>query len=289
MNDFYLTLLSDSSLDIFPTNKQNSFTVRLDHPININEENWEVALVEIMTSAQVLNISEENNFFYLVFLDPSYIRRHGFENVTEMCRNTNACDKVKLIIPPGNYVSPSHLAQEMQSSINAFENGLLEHVNVGIGVVFDENSKRMKIICQDERQTRLQFSKEFGKLLGLNPSLFGKPIGNEKDSFIFNADLNAPHDTFFIYSDIADFTNVGDVKAPILRIVPFNHTKYSTYFHTELKNLHYVPVAKSFIDQVHISIKTATGKSVPFMTGKSLVKLHFRHKQFFQHDINTLH
>ena len=45
MKDFYLTLMSDSSLNTFPNNTQSSFTVRLDHPINIEKENWEVALV----------------------------------------------------------------------------------------------------------------------------------------------------------------------------------------------------------------------------------------------------
>ena len=49
-----------------------------------------------------------------------------------------------------------------------------------------------------------------------------------------------------------------------------------THSHQEFLNLHYVPVAKSFIDQVHISIKGDTGYDVPFITGKSLIKLHFR-------------
>ena len=35
MKDFYLTLLSDSSLNMFPNNKQSEFTVRLDYPIQI--------------------------------------------------------------------------------------------------------------------------------------------------------------------------------------------------------------------------------------------------------------
>ena len=38
MKDFYLTLLSDSSLNMFADNKQSEFTVRLDHPIHIEEE-----------------------------------------------------------------------------------------------------------------------------------------------------------------------------------------------------------------------------------------------------------
>ena len=46
----------------------------------------------------------------------------------------------------------------------------------------------------------------------------------------------------------------------------------------EFRNLHYVTVAKSFIDQIHISIKGDNGEDVPFVTGKTMIKLHFRLK-----------
>ena len=68
MKDFYLTLLSDSSLHIYPDNKQNSFTVKLDHPIQIEKELREVALVKKITPSQILNISEENNYFFFKIL-----------------------------------------------------------------------------------------------------------------------------------------------------------------------------------------------------------------------------
>ena len=44
-----MTLLSDSSMNMFPSNMQSEFTVKLDHPIEIDEETWEVALAEIAT------------------------------------------------------------------------------------------------------------------------------------------------------------------------------------------------------------------------------------------------
>ena len=40
MKDFYLTLLSDSSLNMLPDNKQSEVTVRLDHPIHIEDDRW---------------------------------------------------------------------------------------------------------------------------------------------------------------------------------------------------------------------------------------------------------
>ena len=75
MKDFYLTLLSDSSLHMYPDNKQNSFTVKLDHPIQIEKELWEVALVEMITPSQILNISEENNYFFLRFYDKNLVAK----------------------------------------------------------------------------------------------------------------------------------------------------------------------------------------------------------------------
>ena len=58
MNDFYLTLLSDNSLNMF----SNKNSVRVDHTIHIEDERWEVALVEFATPSEVLSITEENNF-----------------------------------------------------------------------------------------------------------------------------------------------------------------------------------------------------------------------------------
>ena len=150
MKYFYLTLLSDSSLNMFADNKQSEFTVRLDHPIHIEDERWEVALVEIATPSEVLNITEENNFFFLTFLDQRILNRIGMENITEMYSNHIACDKYKLFIPTGNYVSPEYLAQEMQSSIDNFEKGFLKQANAHISVTFDAVSQRMKISAQND-------------------------------------------------------------------------------------------------------------------------------------------
>ena len=69
-------------MNMFPSHKQSEFTVRLDHLIKIDVESWEVALVEIATPSEVLNITEENNYFFLTFLDQSSLRRAGNQNIT---------------------------------------------------------------------------------------------------------------------------------------------------------------------------------------------------------------
>ena len=80
----------------------------------------------------------------------------------------------------------------------------------------------MKISAQNEKQVRLLFPKQLGQIGGLDLTLIEKPIGNEQQIFKFNVDLHRSFNSLFIYSDIADFTLVGDIVAPILRVVPFN-------------------------------------------------------------------
>ena len=69
MNNFYLTLLSDSSLSTFSKNTQCDFKVKLDHSILIEKDNWEVGLVEVITPTEVNNITKENNYVILRFSD----------------------------------------------------------------------------------------------------------------------------------------------------------------------------------------------------------------------------
>ena len=59
------------------------------------------------------------------------------------------------------------------------------------------------------------------------------------------------------------------VTAAILRVLSFERKRETNHSHQEFVNVHYVPVAKSFIDEVHISIKGDTVENVPFISGKT--------------------
>ena len=76
----------------------------------------------------------------------------------------------------------------------------------------------------------------------------------------------------YIYTDLTSYTFIGYVPTHILRVLAFESTRKTNHLHQEFVNVHYMPVAKSFIDQVH-SISCDTGDSVSFI---ALAKLHFR-------------
>ena len=148
MKNFYLTLLGDSFLHMYPGNKQNSFTVKLDHPIQIEKELWEVALVEMITPLQILNISEKNNYFFLRFYNRNLVVI--IDNAE--CRYDGSCSEIDFKIPKGNYHSPSHLIEEIQNIIDKRYGTMLKQSNASISIAYGKNSRRVKLNLQDSNQ-----------------------------------------------------------------------------------------------------------------------------------------
>ena len=175
----------------YRNNKQSNFTVKLGYQIQISEDEWEVSLAEIITPIEVLNISEGNNFFFLAFPNHSVLESYGIEPNTDVCTYSNGCDEYKLVIPPGHYTSPYSLVEENQSSFVSFEGGLLKRD-------YNQNSNRLKITAQNDKQVRLKFLNDFGQILGINPLWLEKSVGNENDAFTYSVDLNAPYDRLLL-------------------------------------------------------------------------------------------
>ena len=61
-------------MSTFRNNKLSNFSVKLDHSIQISEDEWEVCLVENITPKEILTIYERNNFFVLAFPNHSVLK-----------------------------------------------------------------------------------------------------------------------------------------------------------------------------------------------------------------------
>ena len=72
-------------------------------------------------------------------------------------------------------MSPEYLAEEKQSSIDNFEKGVLKRANAHISISYDAVSQLMEISALNEKQVRLFFPKQFGQILGLDPTMKEKP------------------------------------------------------------------------------------------------------------------
>ena len=161
MKDFYFTL---------PKNKQSSFTVRLDHPIQIDKENWEVALAEIITPAEILNISDSNNFFFLRLTETTAKKFKVSYIDSEVCSEKDFCVEYRLEIPKSNYISATHLITEIQKSIDTKLKSTLDTHIHSIALSYGNKSKRTKVRFTGEYKDHMQliFPQPLAEVLGVN-------------------------------------------------------------------------------------------------------------------------
>ena len=72
--------------------------------------------------------------------------------------------------------------------------------------------------------------------------------------------------TIYIYTDILRYSIVGDSLSPLLRAFPIN-TSQNQLIHFTPSNAIYLPLEKSFLDTVRISIRDQRGKHINFSKG----------------------
>ena len=80
---------------------------------------------------------------------------------------------------------------------------------------------------------------------------------------------------FYIYSDMATYSAVGDVQAPLLRVCNVTGAHGETNlitFHTP----QYIPVSRRDIETIEVDIRDELGNNFSFEYGKTLCTLHFR-------------
>jgi len=83
----------------------------------------------------------------------------------------------------------------------------------------------------------------------------------------------------FIYCDVVEHVIVGDVTAPLLRIVQISMADLrSAIMHMEANTPLFVPVQKKSFNTIEIGIMTDAGEPVPFRddSGKSHIVLEFK-------------
>ena len=96
-----------------------------------------------------------------------------------------------------------------------------------------------------------------------------------------SCDLQTGLHAIYIYCDLLQFTNVGNIKAPLLRVVDSSGT-VGNVITRYYERPRYVPLQKKSFDTIHILIRHDLGNKILFENGKLLVTLHFRrtHNQY---------
>ena len=241
-SQFYVTLPSNSSMSLYPNNTLTSYTTHLVNQVNLTGK-WEVALSEIHYPFTWYNIADNNKSF--TFSVRGRVQTHAR-------------------ISQGFYSS----VQEIIDAINGEMTDAAQH---NIIITLDRYTGRVKIEVREG--AFIYFDDYLFRMLGLKYNKVSENVEGH-----LPVDVNGGFYGLYVYCDIVENHLVGDVSAPLLRIVPVQKsgvTQGDVIAHT-FSTPHYVPVKRKNFENIQMDIRTDTGEKVPFQHGKLTTTLHFR-------------
>lgn len=247
--DFYLTLLSNSSFLYFPDNKTTHFSTKLPKSIKLEGE-WSVGIVEFQYPCTMFTVQSKQNIMYIS-------KKAQVPNEAEPQIVT-----YKNHIPASSYEN----IDDVLSALNSRESFKLR---------YDKISKYITLTGNIDDLISLKFSSKLSLQLGFDPNTDVRTKTTGK--FPANLYLGLPSQ-LLIYCDIVEPQIVGDVMCSLLRIISLDPVKYaygSNKMHV-FSPPHYIPVMRREFDTIEIDIRSNTGENIPFEFGTSCVKLHFK-------------
>lgn len=248
VDNFYLTLPSNSSATYFPDNKTTNFSTKLPKPIKLEGE-WTVGVVEFQYPCTIFTVQDHENVMYIT------------KRMTVPNDPTPSSVSYKSHIPASSYEN----IEDVLTVVNSKEPFKLR---------YDRLSKYISITQNDENLISLHFSPKLSLQLGFDP--YTNVAVKRYGKFPANLYLGLPSQ-LYVYCDIIEPQMVGDVMCPLLRIIPLDPAKYiygSNKMHV-FSPPHYVPIMRREFDTIEIDIRMNTGENIPFQFGTTCVKLHF--------------
>lgn len=262
MNEFFLTLVSNSSMHVFHDNKTASFTNLLPEKISLPGK-WMVALAEVHYNFNFFNVTENNNIIYVT------------ETSNNKDNNTIYADNIvkhEIFVEPGFYKSVNDLINTV--------NKMLRKFIMGSGILISLDSVNNRTIVHKNVTSRVEticFQGRLAMQLGFPPmdDIINVPISPH----IGNTYLGIPNQ-MFIYTDIIEPTFIGHEKANVLKIISTanNNLSFGDICYKEYIHMHYMCVQKREFESISVDIRDYSGQLIPFSHGVLTLKLHFKCK-----------
>ena len=248
MNNFYLTLPSNSSMDVYPSNTMTNFKTRLPNRIELDGR-WEVGLVEIQYPHSWYNLQEDQG------------------EITFTHFPSNALTSYTVHVPPGYYSSIDELLRRMEKEFRTVAGTSRNPVTLD----YDEITKKITVENDD---CHFAIGSKFQRILGFETD----EIFDGKTTATLPVDMDPLH-SIYVYCDLVEPRVVGDKLTPLLRVVPVTGTTGEMVTRS-YENVHYVTVQQKSLETVEINIRDDQGENVSFERGTLNVTLHFRRKRY---------
>jgi len=256
MDDFYITVQSDSSPEHFPRNTITTFRNHFSLPIVLSNPSYQVALVDCsyIHSSIVIHKGDLMGTWTIgpeVLLYYSQRDIHSKQQLLDMLveefhlnikLNGDTIEKCEVAgIPP-----------------DAEWKNILYHIQYAT-----EKDKKLVTLV-------INWLPKIAAILGCD---------EETQGFNHPLSLRAGQTNLYIYTDIVDQQRVGSSLAPFLRKVSYKGS-HGEQITQEFKHLYYLNVCKSDFENILIYMRTESGEPPPLQIGTFSATLHFRSKTY---------
>ena len=289
-NEFYIT--APSNVASTKVNTPADFTTELPCELELAGD-WEAALIETHYFNEWPNFEACQLLMHLKTITPNATANEDFDIrwAEGLIEDTERAAKItsgihsgfKMTIPKGYYAEVKdvleYIRREWQRRMGAVE----------LGYEVDSYSGRVKFTIQERGKASTEFilsivskSDYFGKHMGFDSSpmlLFGSDTWHSMKTSGVGARralLNDIH-SIYVYSDVIDYQIVGNTRATLMGVIPVTgkHRQQQAW---QFNPLQYISVSKKSVSSIQLQLCTPQGDPIPFMSGDTLCRLHFRRK-----------
>lgn len=296
MSGFTVQLPSDASLLEFPDNTSSDFKVNtlswpqlkgkwdvgltgLYYPNhNVIQNIVEPAEFWVSDQTKAVNFTTDNATDIVESFDP--IEGSAFTLVNRRNRVIPSTAFKRYALSPNNYRSISKIQRNLTSWFkNYFALRLSDDPHDGIRHYYKlklqlDDRGRVKMIINKHAKFKIRFGETLANMLG-----FDFNVTYEAGVYVSCRVWNPSWSTssLYVYSPIVESTIVGDVNAPLLRVLPLNRAKTrGDGTHSEFIHTHYIPLQDKNCTIIRIAIYNEIGTIIKFSSGRVVVTLHFR-------------
>ena len=268
----FLYLPSNVASQRYVSNNPSHFKIPLAEPLNFHDpHNWEVSLSELYFPSSYYNISQDDN-----------------SNLTIQYHIKGVVHKKNITIPQGHY-DPASYVKEVNKEIIKIKHKFTATSEPKVlfkgRLKYNPNSRKITFVLNNHLEAMTFYGDDFRNMLGLEKA--SDPgdltIKFEKDElcstreyyyeFPKSCSFNYKGAHMYVYSSLVKDSIVGNVFAPIVRVVGLEGKPKSETIHREFTVPHYLPLRSSSFNEVLL------GNSMKFNQGNSVAVFHFKKKR----------
>ncbi len=290
-NEFQVVLPSNASYDYFKDNKPAHYKTKLPIPIQLEGE-WEVAIIDLQYTHSWNNLKEEIKFGFWVGIQEQ--SNQNFTHTDEIYNNdfdAMMLNELKiqnrpylsyrsLILPIGYYSSMSDICNFLTTEFReAYAHILDGHPERTYAIKFNAVTNRVTLKSTGISVCICTPSDRVAKLFGFAIKANSRGVHTIMNGTGANpAEKLEQLNTIYVYSDIAQYQQIGGTQAPLLGLLPVEGETNQQKFWSFVPP-YYIPVIKSYMSTIEIQLCNDIGDNIQFAPESHVVtRLHFRRK-----------